>query len=258
MLNYKIYSTSGVISQEKPVLVFIHGLGGSSATWIKQVRRLKEKYDLLLIDLPSHGKNNIKLSSISASFQGVAEQIVAVLNHLQIKTATFIGCSVGTIFVKYLVLRYPQLVRKYILIGGVGELQNWFKLGINVAKMSLFLLPASFCYSTVGKIIIPKKEYDEGRELFIQCCKRIPAEEMVVWLNLLSKFPKLNREYTKKLKEINNGLYITGEDDKMFLPMLTKELKHSQHNVTIKNCGHLCNLDKPDEVNTLIDDFVTA
>ncbi len=258
MLNYKIYSTDGTISLEKPVLVFIHGLGGSSATWIKQVRKLKEQYDLLLIDLPSHGKNNIMLSSINATYQGIAEKIIEVLDYLHIKTATFIGCSIGTIFVKYLVLRYPQVVKKYILIGGVGDLQNWFKLGINIAKMSLSLLPASFCYSAVGRIIIPKKEYEEGRELFIQCSKRIPPEEMKAWLSLLAQFPKLNREYKRKMKEFNNGLYVTGEDDKLFLPMLENEFKQTTHKAFLKNCGHLCNLDKPDEVNTIIDEFVKS
>jgi pimeloyl-ACP methyl ester carboxylesterase len=258
MLNYKIYSADGTISLEKPVLVFIHGLGGSSATWIKQVRKFKNKYDLLLIDLPSHGKNNVLLSELQTSYQAVADKIIEVLDYLHIKTATFIGCSVGTIFVKYLVLKYPEVVKKYILIGGVGDLQNWFKFGIKLAKMSLFFLPTKFCYSAVGRIIIPKKEYEEGRELFIQCAKRIPREEMSAWLSLLAQFPALNREYMKKLKEIDNGLYITGEDDNLFLPMLEKELIQTRHKSLIKDCGHLCNIDKPDEVNELIDEFLTA
>ena len=234
MLNYKIYSTDGTISLNKPVLVFIHGLGGSSATWIKQVRKLKDKYDLLLIDLPSHGKNNILLSEIQASYQAVADKIMEVLDYLHIKTATFIGCSVGTIFVKYLVLKYPDVVKKYILIGGVGDLKSWFQFGIKLAKIALFLLPTKFCYSAVGRIIIPKKEYDEGRELFIQCAKRIPRDEMTAWLTLLAQFPALNREYLKKMKEADNGLYIMGEDDNLFLSTLNKELKLIKHKSLIK------------------------
>lgn len=258
MLNYKIYSSDGTISFRKPVLVFIHGLGGSSAIWIKQVRKFKANYDLLLLDLPSHGKNNILLSELQNSYKAVADEIIEVLNYLHIKNATFIGCSVGTIFVKYLVLKYPEIVSRYILIGSVGDLRNWFKFGIQLAKMSLSFLPTKFCYSAVGRIIIPQKEYEEGRELFLQCAKRIPKEEMTAWLTLLSKFPALNKEYLKKLAESENGLYITGEDDNIFLPMLKKELEKSKHQSIIKGCGHLCNLDKPDDVNELISDFLTA
>ncbi len=258
MLNYKIYSGSGTISLEKPVLVFFHGLGGSSSIWVKQVRMLRKKYDLLLIDLPSHGRNNIQLSELPVNFQSVSDKILEVLDHLGVKSATFIGVSIGTIFVKYLLIKHPEIVSKFIIIGGMGTLKNWFRLGIHFTKMALSLLPTSFCYSAVGKLIIPKKEYTEGRDLFLRCAKHIPCEEMKDWLTLLARFPAINREYLRKMKDLDNGLYITGEDDLLFLPMLEPELKQTKNQSILKDCGHLCNLDKPDEVNALIDSFVTA
>lgn len=39
------------------VLLFIHGLGSSSAVWKKQLEVLKEDYQLITVDLSGHGNN---------------------------------------------------------------------------------------------------------------------------------------------------------------------------------------------------------
>ena len=45
--------------------VFIHGAGGSSAIWHKQVKAYAENFNVLLIDLRGHGKSKeIKTTKI--------------------------------------------------------------------------------------------------------------------------------------------------------------------------------------------------
>ncbi|MDX5477069.1 MAG: alpha/beta hydrolase, partial [Cyclobacteriaceae bacterium] len=53
MLYYKTYHHPS--SQEW--VVFIHGAGGSSSIWYKQIREFKEEFNLLLIDLRGHGRS---------------------------------------------------------------------------------------------------------------------------------------------------------------------------------------------------------
>ena len=52
MLNYEIYD-----NKKENWVVFLHGIGGSTLTWKKQIEAFSEKYNLLLLDLQGHGKS---------------------------------------------------------------------------------------------------------------------------------------------------------------------------------------------------------
>ena len=53
MLNY----TSLINSESHPWVTFIHGAGGSSTIWYKQLRDFKKHFNVLLIDLRGHGRS---------------------------------------------------------------------------------------------------------------------------------------------------------------------------------------------------------
>ena len=53
MLNYTIYENK----ETTKWVTFIHGAGGSSSMWFRQIRSFKEKFNVLLIDLSGHGKS---------------------------------------------------------------------------------------------------------------------------------------------------------------------------------------------------------
>ncbi len=42
----------------KDWVVFVHGAGGSSSIWFKQIKAYKQHFNLLLLDLRGHGKSN--------------------------------------------------------------------------------------------------------------------------------------------------------------------------------------------------------
>lgn len=43
--------------ENRPWLVFLHGFGGSTKMWKRQIDQFKENYNLFVIDLPGHGKS---------------------------------------------------------------------------------------------------------------------------------------------------------------------------------------------------------
>lgn len=243
LLSYKIYSSSGTISFEKPILVFIHGFGGNSAIWFKQIKPLRKMYDLLLIDLPSHGKSKILLSKLKNDFETVTQKILDVIDYLNIKKASFIGCSLGTMFVKEILIMRSELVEKYILIGAVGKYRNYFVPLIRSGLFLFYFLPKNICYKIITKIVIRSKE---SRKIFLASIKNIHKKEIVCWLQLLTKYPKVQREYLRK--NCKKGLYIFGENDMVFLPTVKEEGEMR----ILKGCGHICNIDCDKEVNEMI------
>ncbi len=255
LLNYRIYSETGTISQQKPVMIMIHGLGGGYANWVHQVKELKEKYDLVLIELPSHGRSKIKLSKMKNSYDALTEKVMELLDHLNIKKATFLGCSLGTLIVKHVALTHPEVVDKYMLMGPIGNFDLWFRVATRALIFFVPVLPTHWAVSAVARLLIPYKMFEHGRNLFLACAQRVAKKEFLCWLKLMLKFNKIQKVYQRTMQEEPDGLYMVGELDYVFIPMLKDNYERIRNMIVIKNAGHICNVDQPETVNELIINF---
>ena len=255
LLRYNIFAEEKKISFKKPILVFLHGLGGGYSNWMYQVRYLKKKYDLVLIELPSHGRSKIKMSDMELDFSSVARKIMDVLDHLKIEKATFLGLSLGSLAVKQIVLTYPERVDKYVLAGPIGKISLPFSFGIRLARCLLPILPVEVVVNIVGFTLIPNKRFANGRNVFLACAKHVEKKEFMAWSKVLLSFKKNNHTYVDVMKDEPNGLYLIGESDYFFLHTVRREIKHAKNVVMIENAGHICNIDQYEKVNELIVEF---
>ena len=53
MLHYSTYTNS----KSKPWVTFVHGAGGSSSIWFKQIKEFSKHFNVLMVDLRGHGKS---------------------------------------------------------------------------------------------------------------------------------------------------------------------------------------------------------
>lgn len=81
------------IAGEGPVLVLLHGFLESSTMWSLLVPSLSLRKTVLTIDLPGHGKSGSLAST--HSMEMMADVVNALLDHLQIAKASFMGHSMG-------------------------------------------------------------------------------------------------------------------------------------------------------------------
>ena len=51
----ELYVEKYIKDENHPWLVFLHGFGGSTKMWKRQIDPFKENYNLCVIDLPGHG-----------------------------------------------------------------------------------------------------------------------------------------------------------------------------------------------------------
>ncbi|MCF8026175.1 MAG: alpha/beta hydrolase, partial [Desulfobacteraceae bacterium] len=111
MLSYKVINHG----EDRQWLLMLHGLGGSSAIWYKQVPELEKHYNLILLDFFGHGETREVLPAYT--FQGLAREIVRVIDELGLEKVNLLGISLGSVFGCFMAVYHPERIRCMILGG---------------------------------------------------------------------------------------------------------------------------------------------
>lgn len=85
-------STSSLAQSQKPSLVFLHGLLGSTEDWQQIVEDLSSDYQCICIDLPGHALSQAVAAN---DFQHVQQLIIATLAQYELGDIVFVGYSLG-------------------------------------------------------------------------------------------------------------------------------------------------------------------
>lgn len=256
MLYYKEY----IKDKDTDWVVFVHGAGGSSSIWFRQLKAFKAKFNVLLIDLRGHGKSKDlfkKYYQDDYSFEMISEDILQVLDHLNIDKAHFIGVSLGTIIIRTLAELQPERVKSAILCGAITRLNIRSRFLVAIGHTFKRFIPYMWLYSFFAWIIMPRKRHAFSRNLFIREAKKLYQKEFIKWFKLTNEVNPLLKYF--KEKEISTPiLYVMGSEDYMFLPPAQQITdKHdNSHLAVVENCGHVVNVEQPQAFNRISLNFL--
>ncbi|ELH7809597.1 alpha/beta hydrolase [Vibrio harveyi] len=244
----------------KEWVVFVHGAGGSSSIWFKQVKAYKQHFNLLLIDLRGHGKSNQLLKELMTSrytFTAVTQDILKVLDHLKIQSAHFVGMSLGTIIVRNLAELASERVRSMVLGGAVTRLNTRSQILVKLGNLGKHILPYMWLYKLFAYIVMPQKNQRESRHLFIREAKKLCQKEFKRWFILAADVNPLMKYFKDRELPIPT-LYLMGDRDYMFIkPVKEMVAVHKQSVLReIPDCGHVCNVERPDDFNQHSIEFI--
>src|SRR5256714_9236456 len=103
-----------------PVVVLIHGIAGSSATWDEVIEPLAERYTVVAPDLLGHGESAKPRGdySLGAYASGVRD-LLGALGH---DRATVVGHSLGGGVAMQMAYQFPERCERLVLVssGGLG------------------------------------------------------------------------------------------------------------------------------------------
>jgi len=255
-----LYFKSYQHASSKEWMVFVHGAGGSSSIWFKQIKEFKEEYNLLLIDLRGHGRSAARLKNIwkeKYTFQAVTKDILEVLDHLHIQKANFVAVSLGTILVRQLAEMAPDRVNTMIFAGAITRLNIKSRILVSLGNTFKSVIPYMWLYKLFAWVIMPRKRHSESRHLFVREAKRLCQKEFIRWFKLTSEVNPLLKLFKEKDLGIPT-LYVMGEEDFMFLEPVKKIVKDHTFAVlkVVKECGHVVNVEQPQVFNRLTLDFL--
>jgi pimeloyl-ACP methyl ester carboxylesterase len=255
MLHYKKFE----LNDSADWVVFVHGAGGSSSLWHKQIKSFNERFNVLIVDLRGHGKSKhakFKLDK-KYTFEKVSNDVLEVLDILKIKEAHFVGISLGTIIIRVISEMQPSRIKTLIMGGAIIRLNFRSRFLVWVGNKMKRIVPYIWLYSLFAWVIMPRKRHAESRKFFIREAKRLYQKEFLRWYKLTAEINPLLRF----IRENETGLpilYVMGDEDYMFLePVKRMVAVHKNSSLKIlKNCGHVVNLDKPEEFNSVVLGFI--
>ena len=258
MLSYSIYKNKSSLKW----VTFIHGAGGSSSIWFRQIRAFKKEFNILLIDLGGHGKSKSRFKEKSKqgyTFDLITKDIKDVLIRLNIKSSHFVGVSLGTIIVRDLAENNPKLVDSLVLAGAILKFNTRSNFLMHFGNFFRSLVPYIMLYKLFAFIIMPKKNHKESRSLLVKECKKLYQKEFIRWCILtagINKILKVHRSNDIKIP----SLYVMGKEDHLFLPSIEQAVASYTNAIlhVIENAGHVVIVDQPIEFNSTVIKFIKS
>ena len=242
------------ISGEGFPLVLIHGFLGSSEMWKPQIDHFNKKFKVITPNLPGFGKSNeIKSSN---SIEDMSIRIIESLEKLNLKRFHLLGHSMGGMIVQQIATMYGEKVDKLICYstGSIGEMPDRFETIDQARERFKNQDKIKVANSIAATWFVD----GERAKLFYLCeeAGKKPNSETID--NALLAMKSWNgKENLKNIK--NKTLIIWGDQDKSYkffqVETLNKNINDSKL-IIIKGCAHNVHLEKPNEFNITLEQFL--
>lgn len=249
---------------EGPPVVMLHGFGASAIwQWHEQVGPLAQDHRVIVPDLLWFGGSYSRRRDYSIDHQ--IESVLALLDHLGVEQADFVGISYGGILAHEIAALYPERVRRLAILDSPGRVYT-------PADYTGML--ERFDVTDVGELMVP--ETPEQVQVLLELgyhrppkaprwvqnqvlevmYSRFRSEKSQLLATLLTTLDALGE---RPGKVVQDTLLIWGREDRVF-PVeigrrLAAELGELAELRIIEQAGHAPNLEHPRMVADMLVDF---
>lgn len=231
-----------------PPLVGIHGAGGLHQHWGFQLRALSELTEVVLLDLPGHGRSPGAGRATIADYSTV---VVAVLDALGFERATLAGHSMGGAIALHTAIDVPERVAGLVLASTGARLRASPQIldQLRNDPAEAVRMVVEWCYGSQASAEL----LEAGRASFAQ------TDPMVFYHDLLACGAfDLRAELRRILCPV---LVLCGDEDNMTPPRWSEYLAEQIPETTLRmfaNAGHMLPVEQPAEVNNTIYAWLTS
>ncbi|ARZ63836.1 MULTISPECIES: alpha/beta fold hydrolase [Bacillus] len=234
-----------------PVILFLHGLGGNANNWLYQRQYFKEKWTVISLDLPGHGKSE----GLEINFKEYVNVLYELCKYLKLQKVVICGLSKGARVGIDFAIQYPDFVSSLIIVNAFPylepedrkkrlEVYDLLSLHDNGKKWADTLLEEM---GVASNEVIVRGFYQSLQSINPVHIQRLFAELV---------------DYDQRPLLLNiscSTLIIRGENDDFVPEKYVREFERRLKNTTFiefKNSGHLPYLEQPSSFNMTVEKFL--
>ena len=250
-----VASTDGVpiaytsIGSGDPTIVFIHGGYADQTFWTEQMGALSERYQLVTLDLAGHGLSGSERELWSLDAFG--EDVRAVVEALELESVVLVGNSLGGPVGLIAAKKLPEVTRGLIAVDTFQKADRDFSREAFEAYIQSLRedFPAT-CEVMVRQLLLEETDPDLYSWIEGKMCSFDPAIAPKI-VNGFIDFD-LEREFADAQVPIRA---ILGQTTPLDLAG-NRALRPDFEAVVLEGCGHYPQLEKPQEFNQNLIDYV--
>jgi len=241
---------------------FFHGNSNSARLWYKQLQDLRfQEYRIIAFDLPAHGQSSEADSDAIYNVKGMGKLMATAVNHISQKDKyILVGLSLGSNIVAEM-LAFNLCPAALVLIGpslvGAGITpEDVIKDSLTAEALFTDKAKTKSVKKYLAKASISKDELDQ--KLLLEDYYLVKQPFRTSFSNSIAA-GIYSDEVTLIRKKNLPLLIIWGEKDVTTLPNLLEKAGFTlwgNNFFKIKQAGHLVNLDKPQQFNELLENFL--
>lgn len=247
-------------------ILLVHAGLQDHTMWMEQVKALSDKYEVITIDLPYHGK------TMGMDTTLLAQDIIKILlDSLHVQKVFIAGLSMGASVTQDFIVACPQRVHKAILISsGINGYEKDHPIDSVSMDWWQRFKDALNRKDTVGAAVEFTKAWAEGvyrkgdslkapvsQFIYKTSLSNLRFHKMAGW-PLLQTHPPVIESLALVHVPV---LIIDGDKDLPYITATSQYLeKHipKARRVVMKDVAHMLNIEKPEELNKLLLDFLKS
>ena len=235
-------------------LVLVHGFLGSSDMWAPQIEFFKDDFRVIAPALPGFGES----SAINScdSIECMAKAILNLLEKKEIKNFNLLGHSMGGMIVQEIAKIAGEKILKLICYGTGprGNIPGRFET-IDQSREKLKINGLDVTVHRIAKTWFIEEDKSKYFYLCDEAGKQTSIEAADNGLVAMKNWSGI--ENLKNIK--NETLIVWGDQDKAYdfnqVETLNNNIPNSDLKV-IKGCSHNVHLEKPEEFNAVVEEFL--
>lgn len=246
-------------------IVFVHEFSGDLWSWEKQIQHFSRRYRCIAFNARGYPPSDVPVSLSRYSHKHAVDDVAAVMRHLGVRKAHIVGCSMGSRTTLDFGLAYPRMALSLTMIG-LGS-------GGDPRNKAEFLRQAEVrarLYERDGLAVVLKglrvaanriRLKHKNPRAFEDFCRRFMEHSAQGCANItrrvMARRPSLfSMERPLRALKVPSHVVVGDEDpgaisSGLFMKRISPAVRLS----VVPDTGHLVNLEEPDLLHRLTEDF---
>ncbi|AGW85910.1 alpha/beta fold hydrolase [Blattabacterium sp. (Nauphoeta cinerea)] len=254
-----IYKINFKIKGKGIPIVLLHGFMESLEIWNSIYYNISNKYKVILIDLPGHGKSILTLKKNTIfTMEKVAEIVKETLIKENIQKAIFVGHSMGGYVALAMAEKYPEMFLGLCLLHSTTKSDTLEKKKNRIQSIQLAIYNYPLFISTSIKKLFYYKKLSSLQE-DISFVKKIASNTHINSITSFLKGMSIRKDRKFLLKKTKfPKLYIAGLYDLILdIKNIYEETKNGNQVYFLAiPTGHMGHIEEPKKIVKILENFI--